>query len=148
MSPALTGTIRHFEGSDALKICDGITFDFYTGLHHICFPCFPHSSLCAQLLDLDSSRSATRALAGDAKKKKAAVPLFKKGREITVVPPLEKEKKKAAMPIFGRKVPLVESVSDEILEESGSLYSSEGSWDSGSDGERDNYLPLDGRVSA
>ena len=109
------------------------------------FPTF--LSLCSTL-DLGSSRSATRALAGDAKKKKAAVPLFMKGREITVVPPLEKEKEKAAMPIFGRKVPLVESVSDEILEESGSLYSSEGSWDSGSDGERDNYLPLDGRVSA
>ena len=34
MSPALNGssTIQHFEGSDAIEICDGITFNFYTGL--------------------------------------------------------------------------------------------------------------------
>ena len=102
------------------------------------FPTF--LSLCSTL-DFDSSWSTTRALAGDTKKKKkAAVPLLKKGREITVVPP---EKKKAAMPIFGRKVPLVESVVDEMLEESESLYSSEGSWDSGPDGEGDYYLLLD-----
>ena len=37
MSPALNGSsaIRHFKGSDAIKIRDGITFDFYTGLPHI-----------------------------------------------------------------------------------------------------------------
>ena len=37
MSPALDGSsaIRHFELSDALKIHDGIIFDFYTGLPHI-----------------------------------------------------------------------------------------------------------------
>ena len=34
MSPALSGSsaIRHFEGSNAIEIRDGITFDFYTGL--------------------------------------------------------------------------------------------------------------------
>ena len=34
MSPNLTGSsaIQRFEGSDAIKICDGITFDFYMGL--------------------------------------------------------------------------------------------------------------------
>ena len=34
MSPALNGSsaIRGFEGSDAIEIGDGITFDFYTGL--------------------------------------------------------------------------------------------------------------------
>ena len=38
MSPALNGSsaIRRFEGSDAIEIRDGITFDFYTGLPHIC----------------------------------------------------------------------------------------------------------------
>ena len=37
MSPALNGSsaIRRFEGSDAIEIRDGITFDFYTGLPHI-----------------------------------------------------------------------------------------------------------------
>ena len=37
MSPTLNGSsaIRRFEGSDAIKICDGITFDFYTGLPHM-----------------------------------------------------------------------------------------------------------------
>ena len=37
MSSALNGSsaIRHFEGSDAIEICDGITFDFYTRLPHI-----------------------------------------------------------------------------------------------------------------
>ena len=37
MSLALNGSsaIRRFEGSDAIKIRDGITFDFYTGLPHI-----------------------------------------------------------------------------------------------------------------
>ena len=37
MSPALSGSsaIRHFEGSDAIEIRDGMTFDFYTGLPHI-----------------------------------------------------------------------------------------------------------------
>ena len=34
MSPTLNGSsaIQHFEGSDAIEIRDGITFDFYTGL--------------------------------------------------------------------------------------------------------------------
>ena len=34
MNPALNGSsvIRCFEGSDAIKIHDGITFDSYTGL--------------------------------------------------------------------------------------------------------------------
>ena len=37
MSPALNGSsaIRRFEGSDAIEIRDGITFDFYTGLPHV-----------------------------------------------------------------------------------------------------------------
>ena len=37
MSPALNGSsaIRRFEGSDAIEIRDGITFDFYMGLPHI-----------------------------------------------------------------------------------------------------------------
>ena len=45
MSPALNGSLAiwHFAGSDVIKICDGITFDFtrdchiYTG-HHILHP--------------------------------------------------------------------------------------------------------------
>ena len=38
MSPALNGSsaIRRFERSDAIAICDGITFDFYMGLPHVC----------------------------------------------------------------------------------------------------------------
>ena len=34
MSPALSGSsaIRCFEGTDAIEIRDGITFEFYTGL--------------------------------------------------------------------------------------------------------------------
>ena len=37
MSPALNGSsvIRHFEHSDVIEMCDGITFDFYMGLPHI-----------------------------------------------------------------------------------------------------------------
>ena len=37
MSPTLTVTsaIRRFEGSNAIEIRDGITYDFYTGLPHI-----------------------------------------------------------------------------------------------------------------
>ena len=37
MSSALNGSsaIRHFEGSDAIEIRDGITFDFYTELPHM-----------------------------------------------------------------------------------------------------------------
>ena len=44
MSPALNGSsvIRHFEGSDAIKICDGITFDFYTGLPHMVYIYIAH----------------------------------------------------------------------------------------------------------
>ena len=38
MSPALNGSsvVRRFEGNDVIEICDGITFNFYTGLPHIC----------------------------------------------------------------------------------------------------------------
>ena len=38
MSPSLNGSslIRRFEGSDAIEICNRISFDFYTGLPHIC----------------------------------------------------------------------------------------------------------------
>ena len=37
MGPALNGSsvIQRFEGSDAIEIHDGITFDFYTGLPHV-----------------------------------------------------------------------------------------------------------------
>ena len=37
MSPALNGSsaVQRFEGSDVIEICDGITFDFYTGLPQI-----------------------------------------------------------------------------------------------------------------
>ena len=37
MSPARNGSsaVRRFEGSDAIEIRDGITFDFYTGLPHM-----------------------------------------------------------------------------------------------------------------
>ena len=37
MSPALneSSAIRRFKGNYAIKIRDGITFDFYTGLPHI-----------------------------------------------------------------------------------------------------------------
>ena len=37
MSPALNGSsvIRCFEYRGAIRICDGIIFDFYTGLPHI-----------------------------------------------------------------------------------------------------------------
>ena len=37
MSPALNGSsaIRQFEGSNAVQIRDGITFNFYTGLPHM-----------------------------------------------------------------------------------------------------------------
>ena len=37
MSPALnrSSAIRYFEGSDVIEICDGITFDFYTGLQQM-----------------------------------------------------------------------------------------------------------------
>ena len=40
MSPALNGSsaIQRFEGNDAIKIRDGITFDFYTGLPHVLIP--------------------------------------------------------------------------------------------------------------
>ena len=38
MSPTLNGTsaIRRFKHSNVIEICDGITFDFYTRLPHIC----------------------------------------------------------------------------------------------------------------
>ena len=37
MSPTLNGSsaIKRFKHSDVIKICDGITFDFYTGLPHM-----------------------------------------------------------------------------------------------------------------
>ena len=37
MSPALNNSsaIQRFEGSEVIKICNGITFDFYMGLPHI-----------------------------------------------------------------------------------------------------------------
>ena len=40
MSPTVDGSsvIQHFKRSDAVEICDGITFDFYTGLPHMYIP--------------------------------------------------------------------------------------------------------------
>ena len=37
MSPALneSSAIWHFEGNDAIEICNGITLDFYMGLPHM-----------------------------------------------------------------------------------------------------------------
>ena len=37
MRPTLnkSSVIRCFKGSDVIEICDGITFDFYTGLSHM-----------------------------------------------------------------------------------------------------------------
>ena len=39
MSPTLSrsSAIRHFKHSNAIEICDGIPFDFYTGLPHVWF---------------------------------------------------------------------------------------------------------------
>ena len=41
MSLALkeSSAIRHFEGNDVIEIRDGITFDFYMGLPHMCNGC-------------------------------------------------------------------------------------------------------------
>ena len=36
MHEYLSSVIRRFKGSDAIEIHDGITFDFYTGLPHVC----------------------------------------------------------------------------------------------------------------
>ena len=33
--PYRSSAIRRFERSDAIKICNGIIFDFYTGLSHV-----------------------------------------------------------------------------------------------------------------
>ena len=45
MSPTLNGSlvIRHFEGSDAIEICNGITLDFYTGLPHAHLHIYMHT---------------------------------------------------------------------------------------------------------
>ena len=39
MGPTLneSSAIQHFEGSDAIEIHDGITFEVYTGLPHMFF---------------------------------------------------------------------------------------------------------------
>ena len=39
LSPALNGSseIRRFERGDTIEICNGIIFDFYTGLPHIIY---------------------------------------------------------------------------------------------------------------
>ena len=49
MTPALneSSAIQRFEGSDAIEIRDGITFDFYTGLPHIMLDLFSHTLLVA-----------------------------------------------------------------------------------------------------
>ena len=50
MRHALDGSsaIRCFEGSDAIKIRNGITFDFYTGLPHVLFSKFLVAMIWAQ----------------------------------------------------------------------------------------------------
>ena len=47
MSPALnrSSAIRRFKHSDAIKIRDGITFNFYTGLPHMSFASQLHCSM-------------------------------------------------------------------------------------------------------
>ena len=48
MSPALTGSsaIRRFEGSDAIEIRDGITFDSYMGLPELQFVAMAIIQIC------------------------------------------------------------------------------------------------------
>ena len=55
MGPALNGSsaIRRFEHSDAIKICNGITFDFYTRLPQVII----NMILCASITDNYSSIS-------------------------------------------------------------------------------------------
>ena len=38
LGPAINGSseIQRFECSDVIKVCNGIIFDFYTGLPHVC----------------------------------------------------------------------------------------------------------------
>ena len=37
--------IRRFKGSDAIEICNGITFDFYTGLPQVCLVSPKHGKI-------------------------------------------------------------------------------------------------------
>ena len=81
MSPALNGSsaIQRFERSNAIEICNGITFDFYTGLPHIINACAclikyldnePHADLHKGRWEW--SRSKCRASSqGEAKRERA-----------------------------------------------------------------------------
>ena len=53
MSPALNGSsaVWHFEGSDTIEICNGITSDFYTELPHM--QEFFVSSIASRFLTFD-----------------------------------------------------------------------------------------------
>ena len=69
MSPALNGSsaIRHFEGSDAIEIRDGITFDFYTGLPHLFVTRLPDVAMvsylfCCQVTAVDDDADENRLL--------------------------------------------------------------------------------------
>ena len=83
MSPALNGSsaIQRFERSNAIEICNGITFDFYTGLPHIINACAclikyldnePHADLHKGRWEW--SRSKCRASSqGEAKRERATL---------------------------------------------------------------------------
>ena len=45
-----SSVIQRFEGSGAIEICDGITFDFYTGLPHIMPQCFHPAIITWEML--------------------------------------------------------------------------------------------------
>ena len=53
MSPALnrSSAIRRFEGSNAIEIRDGITFDFYMGLPHM-HPALHHNVNMGSVVEL------------------------------------------------------------------------------------------------
>ena len=53
MSLSGSSPIRRFEGNDAIKIRDGITFEFYTGLPHILEAItYMHITMEAQMLGM------------------------------------------------------------------------------------------------
>ena len=74
MSSALNGSsaIWRFEGSDAIEIRDGITFDFYTGLPHVnlycmyicCVSYFLKRKPCYSLASLGHQGGGVSALIG------------------------------------------------------------------------------------
>ena len=61
MSPTLNRrAVQRFEGNDAIEIRNGITFDFYTGLPHMCmyvfilFISYNDIYLCQTSIGMDS----------------------------------------------------------------------------------------------